>query len=188
MCFFSSFNRRLYKRWFQLNRCVSSSIFVVVADSIDMLFSSAYCAFVSNRCFTFENVLGSSLNSVKVSRFIFIYMRHTQNIICIRFEAIILIYCWNDRVGAVRSFWFRLLCDLHVCSLGALALSSFWGYAYVCRCVHGMNNNIIAFYYVDFARSVFKMPYLIFVYSIWIQQQQQKREAVVDVGACQLDV
>lgn len=34
----------------------------------------------SNRCFTFENVLGSSLNSVKVSRFIFICECATRKI------------------------------------------------------------------------------------------------------------
>lgn len=35
-------------------------------------------AFDSTRCFTFDNVLGSSLNSVKVSRFIFIYAPYAE--------------------------------------------------------------------------------------------------------------
>lgn len=82
-CFCFSSTEDFISADFESDRCVcvSSSIcFVADYRRVLAIWQRLLVPSSSNRCFTFENVLGSSLNSVKVSRFIFICECATRKI------------------------------------------------------------------------------------------------------------
>lgn len=123
-------------RWFRFGSVCIFFNLSLLTESMRLCYLAALAwAFVSNRCFTFENVLGSSLNSVKVSRFIFICKCATRKTSYALNDSKLSRSCNIETIGRFVSFGFDSVLLLPYARCACTVSSVLRLRAHVHRCV-----------------------------------------------------